>query len=50
MQYGDLEKYIHIISDYKHTVQAKIKNNLFYHMPMAYFWYMTSEHVDKVVL
>lgn len=25
MQYGDLEKYIHIISDNKHTVQTKIK-------------------------
>lgn len=26
MQYGDLEKYIHIISDNKHIIQTKIKN------------------------
>lgn len=27
LQYGDLEKYIHIISDNKHIIQTKIKKN-----------------------
>lgn len=44
MQYGDLEKYIHIISDNKHIIQTKIKKNKtktndhqFYYLPTTHF-------------
>lgn len=50
LQYGDLEKYIHIISDNKHIIQTKIKNKTkqnkhqFYYLPVTHFWYMTLKH------
>lgn len=48
LQYGDLEKYIHIISDNKHIIQTKIKKQQRqkkdYLLPTTHFWFMTLKH------
>lgn len=49
LQYGDLEKYIHIISDNKHIIQTKIQkqktnDRQFCYLPTTHFWYMTLKH------